>query len=177
LILALVYIVSISVIVGALTSWALNDLNNTTEFKNAAALDYTVSSAVDVAIQSIRYTPLISETEQPNLGYCWTPASGYVSELALNGYTVAVWCQTVETLASAETRVVTFYACQTTLTSSSSSTAVANAATACAGPNADLLTAQVTFDDYPPGGGAPLTTTCTEWCGSSATTNEWIWTS
>jgi hypothetical protein len=176
LILALIYIVSISVIVGALTTWALNDLNNTKAFHSASALDYAATSAVEVAVQSIRYAPLYSETMSPSLGYCWTPAAGYVSQLTVNNDTVAVWCSTVESLASAQTRVVTFYACKSTLTSSSSSPTVLAAAVACSGPNSDILTAKVTFDDYPPGGSAPLISTCTQACGQSATTDKWSFT-
>jgi hypothetical protein len=134
IILAMVYIVSISLVVGALADWAINDLNNTTKFQSASSLDYAVSSAVQVAIQSIRYTPLMSQTSSPQLGECWVPASGYVSQLTVNGDTVAVWCTTVQNLASAATRVVTFYACASTLTSSSTSGAVSAAGATCAGP-------------------------------------------
>lgn len=178
MILAMIYIVAISLVVGALASWAMNDLNNTTKFQSASSLDYAVSSAVQVAIQSIRYTPLMGQTASPQLGECWTPASGYVSQLAVNNDTVAVWCMTVQNLASAATRVVTFYACTSTLTSSSTSSAVSAAGAACAGPQGDLLTAVVTFDDYPPGGGPPLSTTCSAGqCGQGATTDQWTWTS
>jgi hypothetical protein len=176
LILAIVYITVISLIVGALASWAMNDLNNTTHFQSASSLDYAATNVTEVAIQSIRYTPLISQTNSPNLGYCWTPQSGYVSQLSnMNGFTVAVWCSTVQSLASAQTRVVTFYTCQSSLNASSSSSDVLAAAIACqANP---LLTAKVAFDDYPPGGSAPLTVTCTTYCGQGATTLKWTWAS
>ncbi|HVA53845.1 MAG TPA: hypothetical protein VNF05_10080 [Acidimicrobiales bacterium] len=168
IILALVYIVSISLVVGALADWAMNDLNNTVKFKSVSSLDYAVTSAVQVAVQSIRYTPLMSQTASPAVGECWTPASGSVSQLTVNNDTVAVWCTTVQNLASAATRVVTFYAC---------TGAAAASGVACASPNADLLTAVVTFDDYPPGGGAPLSTTCSAGqCGQGATTDQWTWT-
>src|SRR6202043_2792100 len=112
-----------------------------------SSLDYAVSSAVQVAVQSIRYTPLMSQTASPAIGECWVPASGSVSQLTVNNLNVTVWCTTSQNLASAATRVVTFYAC----TGAAASTGVA-----CASPKADLLTAVVTFDDYPPGGGPPL---------------------
>jgi hypothetical protein len=166
--------------VGALADWAMNDLNNTTKFQSASSLDYAVTSAVQVAIQSIRYTPLMSQTASPAIGECWVPPSGLlVSQVStVNNETVAVWCTTVQNLASAATRVVTFYACESSLSSSSTSTQVSQAATSCAGPKGDLLTAVVTFDDYPPGGSSPLSTTCTAGqCGQGATTNQWVWTS
>src|SRR5579863_3558571 len=108
LVLALVYIISISLIVGALADWAMNDLNNTTQFQSASSLDYAATSATQVAIQSIRYTPLYAQTKNPLLGYCWTPSSGtYLSQLSnFNGYNVSVWCSTVENLNNANTRVV-----------------------------------------------------------------------
>jgi hypothetical protein len=177
LILALVFLVAISLIVGALTSWAMNDLSNTTEFNSASSLNYAATSAAQVAIQSIRYTPLMPQTQAPTIASCWAPPSGYVSQLSnYDGFTVAVWCSTVQTLSSARTRVVTLIACTSDLnplsTISSMSTVQAAASACQASP---LLTARVAFDDYPSAGGAPLTQTCTTWCGQGATTELWAW--
>src|SRR5580698_10478581 len=72
LILALVYIVSVSLIVGALADWAMNDLNNTTHFQNASSLDNAVSGATEIAIQSMRYYPQYPATAT-NYANCWTP--------------------------------------------------------------------------------------------------------
>src|SRR5580704_18613891 len=71
LILALVYIVSVSLIVGALADWAMNDLNNTTHFQNASSLDNAVSGATEIAIQSMRYYPQYPATI--TTANCWTP--------------------------------------------------------------------------------------------------------
>ena len=71
LILALVYIVSVSLIVGALADWAMNDINNTTHFQTASSLDNAVSGATEVAIQSMRYYPQYPATLTTN--NCWTP--------------------------------------------------------------------------------------------------------
>ena len=60
LVLALLYFVSVSLVVTALATLTSNDLNNTTQFANQRALQYAASSATDLAIQSIRYTPLLS---------------------------------------------------------------------------------------------------------------------
>ena len=186
LILALIFIVSIGLIVGALSDWAMNDLNNSVKFKSASSLDYATTGVVELGIQNIRYTPLYSDaqgtsptcdntvTNAPCQGYCWKPSSGFVSMLSnLNGFNVAVWCSTVEQLNSPITRTVTFIACKTTLTSGSSSAAVQAAAGSCA--LSPLLEAQVQYDDYPPGGSAPLTATCTTTCGQSAATSLWKW--
>ncbi len=183
LILALVYIISISLVVAALADWAMNDLNNTTQFHNSSALDYAVTGAVEVAVQSMRtnpnYGPTYPQTE--TLGTCWTPPSGVlISQLEnpTSNYTVAVWCSTVQHLKSASTRVVTFYACLSNAAALSDGlTAAETAGEACQESGKDILTAQVTFDDYPPGGGPYLSTTCTGGqCGQEATTDEWQWT-
>jgi hypothetical protein len=177
LILAMAFLLAISLIVGALANWAMNDLNNTTKFNTSSSLHYAATSAIQVAIQSIRYSPLMPQTQSPALNYCWTPQSGYVSQLSnFDGFTVAVWCSTVQTLSSARTRVVTLIACTSILNpnnTTSSLPTVQAAASACqASP---LLTARVAFDDYPSAGGAPLSLTCTTWCGQGATTELWVW--
>jgi len=180
LILALVYIVSISLIVAALATWAMNDLNNTTKFNAASRLHYAVTSTTDVAIQSIRYNPIpsnasvsLTSTYVSPLGECWVPSSGYVSQLPtpVDGDPVAVWCVTVENLASANTRVVTFYAC---LSASSTQPQVSAAAAACkASP---YLTAVVAMDDYPQN--ATLQVQCNQGpggCGQGTTLVSWTW--
>jgi hypothetical protein len=177
LILAMAFLVAISLIVGAMADWAMNDLNNTTKFNSASSLNYAATSTAQVAIQSIRYTPLMPQTQSPTYSSCWTPSTGYVSQLSnFDGFTVAVWCSTVQTLASARTRVVTLIACTSSLNPSStisSLSTVQTAASAC--QSSPLLTARVAFDDYPSAGGAPLTQTCTTWCGQGATTELWAW--
>jgi hypothetical protein len=179
LILALVYIVSISLIVGALADWAMNDLNNTNHFQSASSLEYAATSATQVAISSIRYTPLYSVTASnnpPGLGYCWTPSgAAYLSQLTnFNGFNVTVWCSTAENLASANTRVVSFYACTSpTTVPVNLATADADGATCAAKP---LLYAQVAYDDYLPGA-TTLATTCAgpSYCGYGATELQWSW--
>lgn len=178
LILALVYIVSVSLIVGALADWTMNDLNNTRNFQSASSLEYAATSATQVAIQSIRYTPLYSETASniaPGIGYCWTPSSGkYLSQLSnFNGFNVSVWCSTVENLASANTRKVSFYACRTPSPAPTNSTTAAADGLQCSlNP---LLYAQVAYDDYLPGA-TTLTTTCSNPnCGYGATELQWTW--
>ena len=168
LILALAYIVSISLIVGALADFAMNDLNNTTHFRSASSLNYAVSSTAQVAIQSIRYTPQMPATQSPALGTCWNPSSGALSELSMNSYTVAVWCSTVQNLASARTRVVTIYACPE---AAGFNDLVGGGISCQANP---YLLAQVAYDDYLPGG-LTMKTTCTVTCGEAAKIEKWIW--
>jgi hypothetical protein len=177
LILALVYIVSVSLIVGALADWAMNDLNNTTHFQTASSLDNAVSGATEIAIQSMRYYPQYPATQSPTVANCWTPPSGaYASDVTINNDVVGVWCSTVENLKSPNTRVVTFIACQETAANLSSAPSAATAMGGCL--TTPTLKAVVTFDDYPSGGGGLLTQTCTGGpgiCGFAATTNQWTW--
>ncbi len=174
LILALIYIVAISLVVGALAGWVMDDLTNTTHFKAAANRDYAATAAAEVAIADIRYSPYGT---QSTFGNCWAPTapatvSGFgngSTSLPVDGFTMAVWCSTFQNLsAPINTRVVTFEICQ------ESTLAIANAAAAQTQCNSDpLLLAKVGFDDNPPGG--ELLSTCTATCGETAATQEWIW--
>lgn len=165
LILALIYILTISVIVVALSTWATNDLNNSTKFSNARSLDYSATNATELAIESIRYTTLVGPNQTLNANppsYCWGTSATGPSKLTTNNMSITVWCSTSENLRSARTRVVTFSACLSTISSGS---CVLN----------PLLQAVVIYDDYPPGGGAFLTTQCSLYCGTGATLQNWNW--
>lgn len=175
LILALVFIVAISLIVIPLADWASSSLINTNNFQKVSTLDYALSSATNTAIEAIRHTP---QPQTPSLnaqgygvesvGDCWVPSSGNVSSLTINGYTINVWCQTTVNLSQSATRVVTLYACTSTQGGGSESSCQA----------APQLEAQASFDDYPLSGGVTLINQCnieTGSCGFSQTLNQWIW--
>jgi hypothetical protein len=170
LILALVYVIAVSMIVVALADWATNSLNNTTKFSSASNLHYAASSVTDLAIQSIRTTPIPSSTPTQGvatpLSYCWTPTSGNISDQTISGYLVASWCSTVEFNSQGATRVVTVYTC------------LLSAEPTAAGCQANpLLTAVVTFDDYPSYGGTPLNVQCNQaglTCGEGITLDTWV---
>jgi hypothetical protein len=171
LVLALVYLVAVSLIVGGLTDWAMNDLNNTSNFTSARSLQTAASSATETAIQSIRYSPLLGLGQTLNASPptpCWgSGASSGLTTLngnAVDGVSMDVWCSTVWNPTSANTRVVTLSTCSTAVTTS--------AATCAATP---LLQARVTFDDYPPGVNTPTTALCVVFCGSGMTLNSWVW--
>ncbi len=165
LILALVFIIAVGLIVGALANLTMNDLNNTTIFNSVRAQQYAANSAVQVAVQSMRYTPLVGTGQTLNAvppSYCW--GSGPASTVTnVNGVSFSVWCSTIQDLASANTRTVTFYACDPSLT-----------ATQCAA--APKLQAVVVYDDYPPGNSnAPMTAACSWSCGEGMTIQQWLW--
>jgi hypothetical protein len=165
LVLALLYFVSVSLVVTALATWTENDLYNTTNFASARTLQFAATSATDLAIQSIRYTPLLSAGQTLNAGppsYCW--GGGPVSQLSgsnsTDGLNIEVWCSTLWNPSSANTRVVTISTCPSGV-----------AASACAlNPT---LQAVVSFDDYPSGVSAPNNGACAVYCGSGMTIESW----
>ena len=116
LILALAYITVIGVVVAAITTWASGDLNNTDNFTSARNLDYSLSSAVEVAgdRQNIRYTP---EADSVNVSVttgpvaCWGSGSTSTYELPGSTNNIATWCSTLSDPGTATTRTVTISAC------------------------------------------------------------------
>jgi hypothetical protein len=160
LVLALLFLFVVGGVVGSLATWASNDLHNTVAFKTSRTLQYAVSSATETAIQNIRYTPLFSTQSAATPSYCWGSSSP--SQVSIDNLAVAVWCTTIYTPTSAQTRVVTFSACP-----------VATPAASCV--TSPILQAIVTFGDYPPGYSAPTNTQCQVYCGTSMTVNTWKW--
>lgn len=176
LILALVYVIVISAMVASLTSWASNDLNNSTKFQSVNEIHYALSSAMNTALESERYSPIPTTPTASQyggvattLGQCWNPANGAAYQIpetgTLDGYVVSVWCTTQINLASATTRTMTAYACLSTVS-----------ATNCmATPG---LVAVVQYDDYPTPAGPQLSEQCnleTGECGYSETLVSWTW--
>jgi hypothetical protein len=166
IVLALVFLIVVGGVVLALTSWTTNDLNNTGNFASARSLQYAATSVTQLAMQNIRYTPMLGtgQTWSANPPTpCW--GTGSTSQLTLtegtSTETVAVWCSTEWNPTSLSTRVVTFYACPATVGSSN-----------CA--SNPTLKAVVTYDDYPPGTSEPTSVECSIYCGTSMTVNSWV---
>jgi hypothetical protein len=165
LVVAFIYLVAVSVTVLGLSNWVANDLSNVKGFTNSRELQQASQSTVEFAIQNIRYTPLISTNQTwGQFNYCW--GSGGTSSLTIDGYSVSAYCSTVWNPTSATTRTVTIDACLATIT-----------AAACQAPNGPYLQAVVVFDDYPPGGAAPVNGSCVlwSWCGEGMTVTSWVW--
>jgi hypothetical protein len=161
LIIALVFIVVVAVIVGAISSLAINNLNNTTRFNSATAMDNTASNVANLAIQSVRYAP---QTQNGVAGACWN-SGGAVSQQQFNNVTVAIWCNSVQHPGSSQSRVVTMYACPLPQGSSEAN---------C--QSNPLLTLVEAYDDYSASG----TDTCptnpsVSTCGFGASTLVWKW--
>ena len=126
----------------------------------------------DLAIQYIRYNPLISDSTTVQVPTpfqaCWGGTSVTAIQ-AIDGDQVAVWCSTVWNPLVAQTRTVTFDACPITVSK--------NSCTAGGSPGNWLLTATVVYDDYPPAPAksAPIQTLCTVYCGEGMTIQNWQW--
>jgi hypothetical protein len=174
LILALVFLVSVAVIVGGLTAWTQNDLQNNLSFNATEANNSAATNAVDLAIQNIRYAPLLYGAGSTDLtlnasppNYCW--GSGPSQAFGMNVYCSTVWNPTEST-----TRQVTVSACPSFRTAPVIGTASWTAAqTSC--PALPLLEAIVTYDDYPTFSG-PDQAQCQVYCGTGMTINSWDWT-
>src|SRR5665213_3359951 len=167
LILALVYLVSVSAIIAALSGWAINDLNDTSHFTSGFARQNAASSATEVAIQNVRYssTPLVQAPNTNPPVSCLGPNATPPSVTITNGPnsdptyytdTIAVWCSTVWAPTSSTTRTVTFWACESPVGGTTFTECQAS----------QILKAVVVFDDYPSSLSAPIDGQCNVWCGS-----------
>jgi hypothetical protein len=140
LILALMFLVVVGLVVGGLATWTANDLGNTVKFQQDRNAQYALSSVSQVAIQNIRYTPLLGTNQTLNASppsYCWGTTAA--SELTVLSNQVAVWCSTVWNPTSSSSRVVTVSACLTAVVPDT------NPAGCSSGPGLQTI---VTFDDY-----------------------------
>jgi hypothetical protein len=157
LILALAYITVIGVIVAALTTWASGDLNNTNNFTSARNLDYSLSSAMEVAMNNIRYAPEADSVNASTPVACWGSGTSSTYELPNSTNNIATWCSTQSDPGTSQTRTVTIYAC--IYTTYSASQCAAN----------PQLQAVIVFDDYSDTG-QPAN-------GEGATLESWDWSS
>ncbi len=177
LLLALGFIVAASLIVLALASWATNDIKNTTTFVTVSQMQQDARSTANVAIDSMRYQPLLGTNQTLNqFAYCWGTAAPssqsfqFTTEGAgatqVNHATITMnaYCSTVWDPQSAISRVVTVDVCPSTI--STMSVCVAN----------PYLQAIVQFDDYPNNSTtARITGVCSTWCGQGMTITNWTW--
>ena len=167
LILAMVYLVAVGLIVAALSTWATNDLNNSTRFAFGELTHLGCHRHDERGDQLRRYNPVITSSQiadqaSPYVA-CWGGDS--LSGIpVINGNQIAVWCSTVWDPLNYVTRDVNFVACPISVDAPS---CVAN----------PLLTAEVKYDDYPPAPArsAPIQELCSVWCGAGITVVSWQW--
>jgi hypothetical protein len=174
LILAMVFMIVVAGIVGVLANSVSSHLEDSAAFTTGRNLQYAATSAVDLAIQNIRYNPFLGPGEtlnasppsqcwNPNPNVAFSPSQGASSWGDVNGEpTMDVWCSTVWNPTSAATRIVTISACE----------AGPGAAQCAQNPS---LQEQVIFDDYPQGVSAPSLAVCSTYCGSGQTIESSLW--
>jgi hypothetical protein len=158
LVLALIFLISVSLIVTALLTWSGTSVRATGNFQDERNLEYGATDAVNLAIQNTRYafdygntgTPGNPNPDTPNNPYSPnnpllnnpTPALCSSYQVPNSTASVDVYCSMVWQPYSASTREFTYSACSTT------SPTNANPGDCAAQP---LLQALVAFDDYPSG--------------------------
>lgn len=117
LVLALVFMIVIALVLLAVVNLTGSDVSNTSALIDQQSLEYRSSGAMDVAIQTVRY----SNTTFTG-GSCFSSATGI--PIGSNSPVVYVDCSTVpHAQLSANTgvsREINFYACETSSTSCSS---------------------------------------------------------
>ena len=172
IILALIFLIAVSLIILALMNWVGTSLSATGAFANERSVESAATSAVNLAIQNSRYTYSSAMVNASPPVQCWgSTAVPTPSYLSVNGESIDVWCSMVWQPFSAQTRTITYSAC---LDPSPTSNPVP-AATCALNP---LLQAVVTFDDFPvdlavpPPEPVPCTTGS---CGQSLTQDSWQW--
>ena len=171
LILALVFLVAVSLVVTALLSWLGTSLNATASFTYERNVEYGVTDAVNLAIQNTRYSFDVG-TPTPFLNNA-TPELCATYAVPEQSNSVHVYCSMIWQPFSANTRVFSYSAC------TSDSPSDATPADCAAMP---LLQAVVAFDDYPSGVAtpSPQPSPCTPiqsngTCGLSMSQVSWQW--
>lgn len=163
LILALIFLIVVSLIVISLATWTSNGLNNTRSFTAAQSTISAANSATELAAQYARYNFVSSTLDASPPASCWASSS----KVSYNGVPVSVWCSTLWFPSStSQTRIVTFSTCL-------QSVSPANCAAA------PLLQAVVYYDDFPQIGGSSnclsgtLQTSSTT-CGVGMAIHSWV---
>ena len=168
LILALVFVIAVSLIVVALADWATNSLNDSTKFSNASNLHYAASSVTISpfrVFEPFRFRRILRLRASLHLlVIVGAPPMSLTRQLARTTWHPGA--ATVEYLTQSATRVMTVYTCLLS--------AEPTGAACQANP---LLTAVATFDDYPSYGGPPLQEQCNQeqlTSGEGITLQTWV---
>ena len=191
IILALVFLVAVSLIVTALLTWVGTSVHATTNFQDERNVEYAATNAVNLAIQNTRYsfdygtvTGNPYSPSGPMLNNA-TPQLCSTYQVPGQANTVNVYCSLVWQPYSANARVFTYSACSTLGSNNVNPTKPADCAAL------PLLQAVVAFDDYPSGvaSPSPIPSQCTPIvqqgnppsgpengsCGVSMTQISWQW--
>ena len=148
--MALVFVLLISILIVALLTVGGNSFLVTAHLRTQRSLEYAADGATDAAVQAVRYSYNPYATTADCL-----PQS--VASMTISGVAITVDCSGTGPALSAQTRVVTFWACQQTT---------------CTSSNA-IVTAQVTFDDYSATGAYSCSSASVTTCGTGMTIDSW----
>lgn len=146
LVLALIFAAVVSLIILALLDWSGNNLKNVAAYKQGTQLNYASNSAMETAIQDVRY----STTACPNIGLLFS----------VNGIPVKVWCGPNPGNPT-PLRQILFTACPQT------------GFTACSASN-PYLTVVATFNDFTSSFPIDSSTPCSSTCGTTMRINSWV---
>jgi hypothetical protein len=159
LLLALMFMVSGSLLIAGLMAWSGNDLRNVAAFKQSRTLNYAANSAIETAIANVRYTTNACPPAGLSIS---VPGPSTDPSQTL---TIQVWCSPASPQSEqpyAASRDITFAACL-------NSSVIAGTCTQ-ANP---YLRAEVIYDDYVKGDIANGTP-CTNHCGENETIKSWV---
>jgi hypothetical protein len=175
LVLALIFLVAVSLIVTALLTLVGTSLSATSSFNNQRNLEYAMTSTVNLAIQQTRTTFNSSLLEASPPVPCWGPTTG-TSDLTINGYTINVWCSMTWSPFSGSTRVITYSACPQYVQGKTNPSDATNFGWKCG--KSPLLQAIESYDDYAtnsPVTAQPVNCNAINSCGQTQTQISWLW--
>jgi hypothetical protein len=117
LILALVFLVVVSLVVVGLDRWVGADLGNSVKFVSAQSFRSAANSTNELATQYVRYNFISDSLNASPPVPCWTGPST-PSTMTFNGETVAAWCSTLwlANLGEPSIRLVTISTCLSSTT-------------------------------------------------------------
>ena len=126
MILALIFLVVVSLVVIGIERWTGNNLANTSNFVSAQSYQSEANSANDLAIQFVRYTFMTTSMDGQTPAPCWNTLTSAPSQYPPSGETfpgptvlpVDAWCMTRLYLSNSE-RVVTVSTCKNTVSAAS----------------------------------------------------------
>lgn len=132
LVLALIFLVAVSLVVVALVNWTGNSLRNTAAFVTAHSMETAADNANVIATQYVRFNFIDATLNADVPSPCWTLAASFQS----NGQAVGAWCTTYWKPKSS-IRVVTISTCLNS---------VAPTGIACA--HSPLLQSTISVNDF-----------------------------
>jgi len=169
LLLALIFMVIVALMVTGLLAWSGNDLKQIAAFNREHAQTYAVDGAMNIAIESVRYSSTGCPTR--SAGSSKAGLSIFVSSSNATNR-VNVWCYTVSQPWSKDSRIVTLWACPAVSSTANLGNCTMSAPTGISHP---YLTVQVTFDDY--SGPTLALNACQGACGTTMSINSWTFSS